>query len=476
MEETAEERFGQGYLQERKLVKRWPGPVPAIASLVLTLIIFYASWWIFQDPRGVFRNYTPYVGFSHTTWWLIALVWMTYVFNYWPFRREWLEKAHPLAKGAVLTFTSFVIVYVFIALVFEGILGNLGLAYFSESSLMKLEGVTDFFANEYAAFSCLMFATIAAWLSPAWIVACEEAPWQDLQQPTKGFSIWVMTFFLTTIIYFLTVHSHMSILYYPWQEFAAITPPWWQSFANTVSGAFHLGWIVCCIVSLWMVETIWGRFPFILIRRAGLRRLATFFGIIAIAFCMYFFFHFIQELAWGEAIRGTRRLMATDWRWLHSAEIAVFFLVPALFIYFYCGNWPNKYSLAVNALIRTIIAAAAAIVFYILYYKTSHLFLGTQKGFSHPQQFPMIPMIWLVNIWLVHHWFMDNWPGWKMVPKTAGEIAADREAEKAKIEEFGWSPDMGVGLGVGAVAGVLLFFVAVWATPLIASAVNTIPE
>jgi len=46
------ERYGVGYLEERKLVKRWPQPIPAIVALLLTLAVFYASWWIFQDPRG----------------------------------------------------------------------------------------------------------------------------------------------------------------------------------------------------------------------------------------------------------------------------------------------------------------------------------------------------------------------------------------------------------------------------------------
>jgi AAT family amino acid transporter len=34
------ERFGTGYLEERKLVQRWPQPIPAIVALVLTLAVF----------------------------------------------------------------------------------------------------------------------------------------------------------------------------------------------------------------------------------------------------------------------------------------------------------------------------------------------------------------------------------------------------------------------------------------------------
>ena len=468
------ERFGTNYLEERKLVKRWKGPTPAIVCLLFTLAIFYATWWIFQDPRGWMRMYTPYVGYMYTRWWLIVLIWMAYIFQYWPFRRRWLEKTHPLLKGAVLTAVSVGVLYVLIKGFFEGLLGHYGLAYFNPDELLKLPGITEFFAIEYAALACLMFAAIASWLSPAWIVACEEAPWQDLRQPAKGISIWIVTFFLSTLIYFMTMHSHMGILYYPWQFFTSIAPPYWEKFANTVSGNFHVSWIMCCTVSVWLVETIWERYPFNLIKRNGLRRVVAFFGIIAIAFAMHFFLYFAQELTWGPAIRGTRRAFAPDWRWLHVGEMAVFFLVPALFVTFYCGNWPKKYSLPVNVLIRTGITIVAATLLYIFYYKTSHLFLGTQKGFSHPQQFPMIPTIWLINIWLVHHWFMDNWPGWKMVPKTADEIARDHAEHEAMIRDVKWNPALGWGVGVGAVAGVALFFVTVWVLPILFDVITII--
>jgi hypothetical protein len=36
------------------------------------------------------------------------------------------------------------------------------------------------------------------------------------------------------------MHPHMGILYYPWQYFASISPPYWENFANTVSGNFHV--------------------------------------------------------------------------------------------------------------------------------------------------------------------------------------------------------------------------------------------
>ena len=462
------------YLENRRLVKRWEGPIPALVSLVLTLAVFYLTWWLFQDPRGVMRMYTPYVGYMYTRWWLIVLIWMVYLFNYWPFRRSWVQNTHPLLKGAVLTAVSVGVLLILIKGFFEGVLGHFGLAYFNPERLTRLPGITDFFAIEYAALACLMFAAIASWLSPAWVVACEASPWQDLRQPAKGVSILVMTFFLSTIVYFTTMHSHMAILYDPWQAFTAITPPYWEKFADTVSGNFHVSWIMCCTVTVWLVETIWERFPFKLIRTPWLRRLTAFLGIIAIAFAMHFFLYFVQELTYGPAIRGTRRDFAPDWRWLHVGEMAVFFLMPALFLAFYCGNWPRRFSLPVNVLVRTAITLAAAVAIYLFYYRTSHIFLGTQKGFSHPQQFPMIPTIWLINIWLVHHWFMDNWPGWKAEPKQAEELEAETAAAAQAAAQLRWRPALNWGLGFGVLVGVAVYFVSVALLPVFYKAIDVI--
>lgn len=466
------ERYGTNYLEERKLVKRWSGPTPALLNLLFTLIVFYATWWFFHDPRGVMRMYTPYVGYMYTRWWLIVMIWMVYLFNFWPFKRKWLESTHPLTKGIVLSAVSVGVLYILIKGFFEGLLGNYGLAYFNPEQLVKLPGITEFFAVEYSCLAILMFAAIASWLSPAWVVAMEEEPWSKLPQPAKGFSMLICTFFLSTIVYFVTMHPHMGILYHPWQSFTSIAPPYWEQFADTVSGNFHVSWIMCCTVVVWLVETIWQRYPFNLIRHPWLRRFALFFGILAISLAMHFFLYFAQELTWGEAIRGTRRAFAPDWRWLHVGEMAIFFLVPALFLHFYCGNWPKKFSMPVNVLVRTIITLVATIALYIGYYKVSHLFLGTQKGFSHPQQFPMIPMIWLVNIWLVNHWFMDNWPGWKMVPKTVEEIEADHAAQQADIDDVRWSPSLGAGLGMGALAGVAFYAFTIYALPGLYAAVD----
>ncbi|MBQ2761570.1 MAG: hypothetical protein IJE96_06600, partial [Mailhella sp.] len=315
------------YLEERKLVKRWSGPFPALANLAFSLVIFAITWWIFQDPRGIMRLYTPYLGYNYCRWWLIILIWMAYTFDFWPFKKDWIRNAHPLQKGLVLTLISVGTMLFFIHGFFEGILGNFAFAYFNPEQLMKL-GLTEFYSTEYAAQACMMFAVIASWISPAWVVALEGQPWANASQPVRGFSIWLGTFCVSLIIYFMTMHNHMGILYYPWQYFTSICPPYWEQFAETVSANFHVAWIMCCTVVVWFVEGIWERYPFTMIKKDWPRRIALFVGIIVIAWALCLFFWYMQELVWGDAIRGHRRDAAPDWRWLHVGETAIFFLVP----------------------------------------------------------------------------------------------------------------------------------------------------
>ncbi len=447
------------YLEERSLVKRWNGPWSILINTAFVLALFYASWWIFQDPRGIMRMYTPYVGYMWCRWLLVIMIWIAYIFDFWPFKRKWLNSTHPMVKGVILTTITVLFFAIILKVFFETILGELSIAYFSPRRLQEL-GLVEFYAEEYSAQAILMFAAIASWISPAWVVAAENAPWRKLTQPVKGFTVLMFTFFLSMLVYFVVFHSHMAILFDPWQQFTAITPPWWEDFANTVHGNFNIAWIMCCTVIVWMYETLWERYPFCMIKTDWLRRFASFFGIIAVAVALSFFLYYGQELVWGEAVRGTRRLMSPDWRWLHVGEMAIFWLVPALFMHFYMKNVINGYSKPVNAFLRTVISIIAAVILYYVYYKTAHLFLGTQKGFSHPQQFPMIPMIWLINVMLINYWFMDGWPGWRL--QKPEEVEQSKESIN---DETSITPKFKMGILAGVVCGIMIYFAVVYFLP-----------
>jgi AAT family amino acid transporter len=69
---------------------------------------------------------------------------------------------------------------------------------------------------------------------------------------------------------------------------------------------------------------------------------------------------------------------------------------------------------------------------------------------------------------------MDNWPAWKMVPKTAEEIAQDHAAEKVKLADIRWNPSLGWGLGVGALCGVAVYFITLNILPWVYKSITII--
>ena len=147
-------------------------------------------------------------------------------------------------------------------------------------------------------------------------------------------------------------------------------------------------------------------------------------------------------MSWGPAVDGAKRIYAPDWRYLHSGELAIMMLIPAMILNFYFDNGPKKYTASVNIALRLIIILLSMGVFHFLYYKFSPALLGTQAGYSHPQQFPMAPGILFICCMLFHNWFMDFWPGKKrigiaetMLDEDGEVIGADGNAEAANTPD-----------------------------------------
>lgn len=135
-------------------------------------------------------------------------------------------------------------------------------------------------------------------------------------------------------------------------------------------------------------------------------------------------------------------------------------------MHFYLKNGFNGYSKVVNIFLRTIVTVLAAIALYYVYYKTAHLFLGTQKGFSHPQQFPMIPLIWFINVMLINYWFMDGWPGWRLA--KAGEVV-----KVHRVEENGvLTTSFYKGAIGGIVGGIAVYFAIIYLLPTMGKALT----
>lgn len=399
--------------ETRNLQPRFKQPVEGIINLVLVTLFFWVLWWVFMDPRGILRWYTPMYGYMYIRWILIVAIWQVYIFNYWPLKEKFLVNTHPLLKGLILIAMNFVIVFVVIWGFYYNLIGRFAIPYFSAKSL-EATGLSFFFAREYSSLAILMMAAIASWLAPIWPALFDNYPWQGLKRAAKGTTVLIVSFFFTTYLFLIFMHPHYHVLFYPWQQFTAAFP-WWYKFAGTLHGNFNVGWIMCATIAVWLVELPLERYPFKLIKTQPLRGIVGFLGVIVIAIIMFATFNFLQEVAWGPAVEGGKRLMAPDWRYLHSGELACMLLVSAAILAFYFNNWPNKFNPAVNIAIRLLIILVTTAVFHQIYYKFSPPILGTQPGYSHPQQFPMAPVIMWITCMLYHNWFMDLFPGRKLV-------------------------------------------------------------
>jgi len=403
------EELDKIWLEERSLSNSFAQPLRGLLGFFLSFGFFMALWYVTMDPRGILQWYTPMYGYMYIRWLLIVAIWQAYIFNFWPFKQKWVEETHPLVKGPIMIGINWAITGAIIWIGFFWLIGKYSIPYFSWPELHKV-GMTDFFAREYAGLAVLMVAAIASWLAPIWPMAFENYPWHNLTQPAKGITVLCITSLLTIFVYFVFMHPHYMVLFYPWQKFVAAMP-WWYESAKTLSGNYNVGWIMCGTIAVWLIETIWERYPFRLVKSQPWRGLAGFAWVLFVALIMFNTFNLMQDLAWGPAYEGGKRLYAPDWRYLHSGELAVMMLLPALVLYFYFDNWPKKFSTEVNLAIRTIIVVVGTFAFNYIYYQISPPLLGTQPGYSHPQQFPMAPVILWIVIMLYHNWFMDGWPG-----------------------------------------------------------------
>ena len=125
----------QGWLAERSLAPRWTPLVSGFVNFAFLLAATFGCWWLFFSTKGVCQLYTPLLGFSLVIWLLLITVWQADIFDFWPFSRDFLRQANPLAKGGALTAVMLGVYVVFILGLFFYLIGNYGNTYFNWHSL-----------------------------------------------------------------------------------------------------------------------------------------------------------------------------------------------------------------------------------------------------------------------------------------------------------------------------------------------------
>lgn len=419
------------WIQERKLESRWGLLGSGLMNLAILVVFFLVFWTVFMNPKGLLRMYTPMYGYAYEQWFLVAVLLTGLIYQYWPLSGTFIGKQHPLVKGFVLFALNIVFVLVMVNIVFQTIVGNLAIPYFSEDRLLALK-INPYNAREYASTAILFMGAMAALIIPIWKLHLDSYPANKLEGVGGKHTAFLLIMFFTVVGFTLVLHPHFGIIFYPWQVYTSAFP-WWEKTFQTLSGRFCLGWMMSWTATLWFVQITWEGYPFKLIQRKSWRSVAGILGTLGIALVLFAGFTFLQEVVWGPAVRGAKLIAAVDWRYLHSGETAMFMLLASLILGVYFRNWPVKFSVEVNILIRTLIVGVGAFLLYLLYYAVSPKVLGTQVGYSHPQQFPLAPLSILIAFLLAHNWYFDRWPGDRLVrdaaeadptSETAGQRAA----------------------------------------------------
>ena len=125
------------WLEQRSRINVISQPLRGILGFFLTFGVFMAVWYVFMDPRGILKWYTPMYGYMYIRWLLIVAIWQAYIFNFWPFKRTWVEKTHPLIKGPLFIGINWAVTGLLVWVGFFWLIGKYSIPYFSGPNCTK---------------------------------------------------------------------------------------------------------------------------------------------------------------------------------------------------------------------------------------------------------------------------------------------------------------------------------------------------
>lgn len=182
----------ENWLASRQLEPRWSTGVSGIVNLVVLVIAVFTVWWVFFSNGGVFKLYTPLLGFSLVIWTLLILLWQSEMFDFWPLKRSYLQTGNPLAKGAVLTALMIAIYLVLVIGVVNILIGKLGITYFNWNSLAQYgEFGQDATSTRETASWAMLSLSVPFFLFSVWLIlGIGSDLFPELEQPKRGLAMW----------------------------------------------------------------------------------------------------------------------------------------------------------------------------------------------------------------------------------------------------------------------------------------------
>lgn len=400
------------WLKERKLKNVFPQPLSGFLSLVALVLLSQFFWYCLFSPNGYVKLYTPNTGLTLVITILMVIHWGMDVFDFWPFRRDFLRNAHPLVKGFSLTVLSIGLGLFVMYVIYQNVVGRFGAIFFSGPRLIASGGLGQYSqtAIENAFYAQIMMNTCIIFFTILWATSFHYTPWQDAGKATRAFSVWLLGLLLAIVAFVFLFYPHIAYQFYPPQLFMA-APPWWEGWAQTQSSIFHFGWIVPALVTLYWTNMLWEGRPFSLIGKPWLRGITTVLSVIVLGIAFMFTSNAVMDWYFdSEMIPGGMATEQPAWRWNHVAEIAMFMALAGAILHHYFDNWPRKPSLPLRAVIRTLIAMAGGLLICKLYYVLGPVFLGAVAGMGQENDTSLCWTVMSLVLLIVHAVFFDGYP------------------------------------------------------------------
>jgi AAT family amino acid transporter len=413
MDETREAKTSEvNWMEIRKVKNILPQPISGIINLAIILVISQIIWYVFFSPNGYVRLYTPNLGLALVITILMVIHWGMDVFDFWPFNHRFLGHTNAIVKGLSLLIFYLLIGAFVMFIVYNNFIGRFGAIFFSGPQLLTSGGLGQYAqtARENASYAQIMMNTCIIFFTILWVTSFRYAPWERSSKFVREFSVWLMGLFLAIVAFTFLFYPHIAYQFYPAQMFMAVSP-WWKEWAMTLSSLFHFGWIVPALVLLYFTTMLWEGRPFSAIKNTWWRGVVTIVSVVVAGILIMFISNSIMDWYFGtEAFEGGMMVEQPAWRWQHVAELAMFMAAAGAILHYYFDNWPTLSSLALRAIIRSIIAIAGGLFLTWLYYAFGPLFLGTVPGIAQEGDTSLCWTIMFLNLILAHAVFFDGFP------------------------------------------------------------------
>ncbi|MBU2647897.1 hypothetical protein KKI24_24535 [bacterium] len=405
----------ENWLTQRQLEPRWPIAVSGIVNLIVLIVAVAVVWWVFFSNGGIFKLYTPLLGFSLVIWTLLILLWQSELFDFWPLSRTFLKNGNPLVKGGLLTALMIAIYLVLVIGVVFLLVGKLGVTYFNWNSLVKYgEFGQDATSTRETASWAMLSLSVPFFLFSIWFMfGIGKDLFPELKQPKQGIAMWGIIAVFGILVYTIFFHPHIGSMFYPKQIYAAV-PPWWERIAQTNSAEYSLGILFVTVVGIFLVFHLWDGWPYNRVQKQPWRFI--FFAVVSliIGYIIFRIQLYVFDTLWDEAYIGGQNEANFGWRYSHTVTMANFVLVIALIQNTFFGKLFEGMSGIVRGVIKTIVALVVGLLFASAYYAWGPDLLGVCSGVSHPSENAAAFLIMVINLIMIQDYFMDCWPGYRL--------------------------------------------------------------